>query len=259
MNHDVFFCGPLSVAATMQGTRQPDSVALLARYESSLAEIASRNATVCTTAANVTVATRRAASRFDTARAGWNALMAELQRVPTMHTAMRDLADRVKATCARMDALERRLLDMSVAGAEVREGRWRQEQLRQAEKLHAQKQADAAEAGRRVLAQGEVERKRAHALKLRADAKAVADEKQARAQADAEARTREADVQRALTAQYEAQRREYLAGESSITCHVASNVQCPSDRPGRLADVTPVGVGGEAELDEFYGSDDECP
>ena len=175
-----------------------NSSRLLARYEAGWAVIADNNVDICTRRApQIAASVRAAGAKCDEAARGWKQLSAELASLPAL---MHDLSRRVNAACAQCEALEHRLLEATVARAEVREARWRQQQLLDAEAAEAKRREDE-EAEARRLAEAEAEAKR----------------------------KAEAERQRALQVDFETQRKAYL--EAGVHVHVAAPAAPLAARP----------------------------
>ena len=105
----------------------------------------------------------------------------------------------------------------------------------------------------RAQVQAEAEQRRVRADEKRRRAQDEANERRARAEAEAEARVRAADRQRALMAEFEAQRFEYLqVGRAAQRGRPAA--EAPANAaPLSLAEVAPEGVEKDDALADFYG------
>lgn len=202
------------------------SAALLTRYEASWAEIAQTNVNICGKARETSAVLTDAASQCEQAATSWAQLRAELQRLPQSVSLMQDVVRSVTAACAQIDALEHRLRDASIARAEQLEGKWRQQQIAEAEAEHRRREEE-----RRMQA------KRAEAAALEVQ------------------RELEREREQIFQAQFEAQR-NYLRehGELETLALRRPEAVAPGSATVSLADVAPC-AGDDEELDDFYADD----
>lgn len=164
--------------------------------EAQWSTIAENNKTILDSAPSVARASTEAAARCEQTAAGWRALTHELKVLPTI---VHKLSLDVSAACAQCEALEARLLEATIACAELREARWRANRLREAEEAEAAAERAKAEAQRRAEAE---ERRRAEEAR-RAEAKRLAKEEEARIQK--------------LQAEFEAQRKAHLEAAAAAS------------------------------------------
>ena len=203
---------------------------LVGRYEAAWEDIASRNRQICDKV-GLHASVRAASDLCERAATDWSSLRSELQQLPRSVQLAREVAGQVAAACMRIDTLERRLHDATVARAKVADAVWRQRKLAEAEELMRK-------------------------TSLREEATRAA-ERQAAAAAQTK---RDLERQLAFQAEYEAQRDylrshgglETIALERSASSAAGEGVAAAT-APVSLADFNVAGA-GEDDLDDFYDS-----
>ena len=205
---------------------------LVQRYEAAWEDIASRNRRNCGKT-GLQASARAASDLCERAATDWTSLRSELQQLPRSVQLARDVASQVAAACMRIDTLERRLHDVTIAGAEVADAAWRQQKLKETE-----------------------ERMREFALREEATRAA---EREAAAAVQAKS---DLERQQAFHAEYEAQR-DYMrshGGLETIALKRSAGAALSAAGAGvaaaaasaSLADFNVAGAEDDA-LDDFYG------
>ena len=217
----------------MTTASSPESVLL--RYEVEWSDIAERNADICKRARSLAANIKDANARCESAAAGWSQLRGELAHMGSSSTLMEGVARRIDDVCSRIDQLEARLHDATLARMESREQRWRQQQKA---KMDTRQQL----------------------LKEELLVKAQQQARQEEERRAAEQVQQERDRQRTFQEQYEAQR-DYLRMHGDLEKLALSRGALQPPAPlvapaNTLADVAPKPSDADAAaLDDFYADD----